>query len=523
MPVERYYLSESAYAYPSSNANDGGDDNTEYNLKTITDKFAIKSFVVRRESKYQNYFLLGYSDDPVGVKITGGECSINGYYFDLDDIVVETNKDSKTILAPLTKYNIVLRIYKDGNDNLRGDGTAVVGPNSGKLECRGIVAALMTDSEYESTDKNSLLLLGHTVTGPAGYLYTDPGSYIPDPQRFSFIDSETILTQDGQKIEDWVKEILDFGLTHLSQLNYYSNESDQSPKSTLKLTNDYKLIYQSDRGTMIDFIEVDARTHVCEKDNYTDSRFSENFSSEPSDTATWNGESDLICRSDHNHDRRYILRTCDDNSVTQTVKTNLDIDKTLGASRISVKASDGSSTTSFYNDGSAEIGNIKIYANGSITDVYNFTASGDIHAGRVFNAVWNDYAELYLKRDLNDESEAGTVICKTPGEFSYEPSNKFNRRLVVGVVSDTYGMLLGGKSTNTKEENLKEYYPISLAGRVKVKVKSGVKIKEGDLLCADDNGRATVKRFFTKGSVIGKALESSNGSKDKILIQVMVK
>lgn len=241
MSVERYYLSESAYAYPSSNANDGGDDNTEYNLKTITDKFAIKSFVVRRVGKYQNYFLLGYSPNPVGVKVTGGECSINGYYFNLDDIVIETNKDSRTVLAPLTKYNIVLRIYKDGNDNLRGDGTAVVGPNSGKLECRGIVAALMTDNEYESADKNSLLLLGYTVTDSAGYLSTDPGSYILDPSRFSFIDSSTILAQNGQKIEDWVKEILDFGLTHLSQLNYYSNESDKSPKSTLKLTNDYKL------------------------------------------------------------------------------------------------------------------------------------------------------------------------------------------------------------------------------------------------------------------------------------------
>lgn len=520
MSVERYYLSESAYAYPSSNANDGGDDNTEYNLKTITDKFAIKSFVVRRVGKYQNYFLLGYSPNPVGVKVTGGECSINGYYFNLDDIVIETNKDSRTVLAPLTKYNIVLRIYKDGNDNLRGDGTAVVGPNSGKLECRGIVAALMTDNEYESADKNSLLLLGYTVTDSAGYLSTDPGSYILDPSRFSFIDSATILAQNGQKIEDWVKEILDFGLTHLSQLNYYSNESDKSPKSTLKLTNDYKLIYQSDKGVTIDFIEVDRRTHVCDKKKYTSSQFIEDLSSEPENPDTWNGNSDLICRSDHNHDRRYIMRTCNNDSVTQTIKTNLDIDKTLRANLISVKTQDGSNMTNFYNDGSAKIGSIKIGANGNITEVYNLTASGDIHAGRVFNAVWNDYAELYFKKDINDDSDAGTVICKTPGELTYEPSSKSNCKLVVGVISDTYGMLLGGKSTNTDKENLKEYYPIALAGRVKVKVKSGIKIKEGDLLCADNEGRATVKKFFNKGSVVGKALESSDGSKDKILIQV---
>lgn len=525
MPFEKYYLSEDAYAYPSSNANDGGDDNTEYNLKTITDKFAIKSFVVRRKGQYQNYFILSYSSSPVGVKVSGGECSINGYYFSLGDIVVETTKDSHTVLSPLTKYNIVVRIYKDGNGNLRGDGTAVIGPNSGKLECRGVVVSLMTNDEYENTDQDSLLSLGYVMTDKKGNLPEDSSQYILDLDRFSFIDSSTILTEDGQKLEDWIKAVLNFRLTHLSQLNYYSNESDETPQSTLKITSDNKLIYQTNDeppSISFDLVDIDSRTHVAEKDNYTPAKFTDRASTNNSDT--WNGESDLLCRSDHNHDRRYILRTCEDTAATQIVETNLSVSKELSAAQVSVKNSSGNAVTEFNNDGSATVGSVNISSSGDISGVGDLSASGDISANRVFNAVWNDYAELYLKRDSGyNFDEPGTVICKTPEKLTYEPSSKSNCRLVVGVISDTYGMLLGGKSTNTKAENLNEYYPVAMSGRVKVKVKSGIKIKEGDFLCASSEGRATVKKLFKRGCIIGKSLESSDGSKDKVLIQVMLK
>lgn len=522
MSVERYYLSEDAYAYPSSNANDGGDDNTEYNLKTITDKFAIKSFVVRRQGRYQNYFLLGYSDDPVGVKITGGECSINGYYFDLNDIVIETNKkDGKTVLTPLTKYNIVLRIYKDGNDNLRGDGTALVGPNIGKLECRGIVASLMTDDEYNSIDKNFLLLLGHTVTDSQGYLYNS--DYVQDSDRFSFIDANTVLTESGRKIEDWVQESLNSGLSHLSQLNYYSEESDESPKSTLKIIEDGGLVYQTTDGQEIssfNVVDINNRTNVSEKDKYTESKFTESLSGSPEDSDNWNGESDLICRSDHNHDRRYILRTSDNNEVTQVVETNLKVVKDLITGRLSVASPDGSEVTSFDNDGSSKLGQVEITESGDLSGIKNLTASGDIRAGRVFNAVWNDYADA-LKKNEGLVTEPGDIISKDPEGF-YKLSSSDDPKMVVGVHSDTYGHLLGGDQDRSVEDNLSEYVPVAVAGNVRVKLKGPASC--GDLVVASDApGVGVVTKEYVPGTVVGKVLENKEGdSIERVLVQVML-
>ena len=138
----------------------------------------------------------------------------------------------------------------------------------------------------------------------------------------------------------------------------------------------------------------------------------------------------------------------------------------------------------------------------------------------MYNAVWNDYAELYLKQDPDEVIEPGTVICKVKGKSCYTSSNQSNLNLVVGVCSDSYGYLVGGDENLTYEENLKKYVPVSMTGRVMVKVPKGVIIEEGDILSADINGCAYPRDV--RGQSIGKALESSDGSKDKILMQVFL-
>lgn len=163
------------------------------------------------------------------------------------------------------------------------------------------------------------------------------------------------------------------------------------------------------------------------------------------------------------------------------------------------------------------------------TDILKLTGSfvvdGDvstINGGKVYNAVYNDYAELYPKHDINEELNPGDIICVDDISGKYRKVRKISDiKLVVGVYSDSYGFLLGGDKGKTEKENLKKYIPIGLSGRVYVNVESD-DILPGDLLKSNANGKA-VKAYPSCGDfgcIIGKALsESKNG---KVLIQTML-
>lgn len=145
--------------------------------------------------------------------------------------------------------------------------------------------------------------------------------------------------------------------------------------------------------------------------------------------------------------------------------------------------------------------------------------SGVVRATKVYSAVYNDYAELFKKADPTQYLEPGDVIAKiTTGGYglAFDGSNK----RVVGVYSDSYGQLLGGDDDKTLEENLQEYIPVGLCGRVKVKVKGVVKI--GDLLTlSDEAGIACATKDYIPGEIIGKALESKDTAYTE-LIEMMI-
>lgn len=95
--------------------------------------------------------------------------------------------------------------------------------------------------------------------------------------------------------------------------------------------------------------------------------------------------------------------------------------------------------------------------------------------GKVFGAVWNDYAE-YRK---SPETCAGRVVCEC-GDGSLRRSTK---RLQSGaeIVSDTYGFAIG----ETKECKT----PIAIAGRVLAYPnEKRSSYKPGDPVCAGPNG-----------------------------------
>lgn len=111
--------------------------------------------------------------------------------------------------------------------------------------------------------------------------------------------------------------------------------------------------------------------------------------------------------------------------------------------------------------------------NGTYLPVYggtingHLTVTGDVRASKVFNAVWNDYAEFF---ERGEETEPGDLIaldCSSDKEQYIKAS--LENPVLVGVHSDSFAHLIGGKEVSF-EENIKEFIPVGLAGRVKCKV-----------------------------------------------------
>ena len=144
---------------------------------------------------------------------------------------------------------------------------------------------------------------------------------------------------------------------------------------------------------------------------------------------------------------------------------------------------------------------------GTITG--NLVVNGTITGSKVYGAVYNDYAELFEKDDYSKTYEFGHIIALNEETGKYKYATKDDSSLVVGVVSNNYGTLLGGDKGKSEEENLQKYIPIGLAGRLPIYIIG--KIKAGDLITISDiEGVGIKSEDKVMGTIIGKALESKN-------------
>ena len=133
----------------------------------------------------------------------------------------------------------------------------------------------------------------------------------------------------------------------------------------------------------------------------------------------------------------------------------------------------------------------------------SLSASGTITASKVYNAVYNDYAEFYEKAN-NEDVKYGYVIELNPDTGRYHIACHEDSTLVVGVSSNTYGHIIGGEPLENMEENLKRYIPVGIAVRVRVRITGIVHI--GDRLTSAANGCAKTSKREIPGSIIGKLL-----------------
>lgn len=136
----------------------------------------------------------------------------------------------------------------------------------------------------------------------------------------------------------------------------------------------------------------------------------------------------------------------------------------------------------------------------------NIWAKGDITGNKVWNAVYNDLAELF-KADTNVKLEPHQVVVMNDnGEVTL--TNKPEDGRVIGVYSNTYGHLLGGEERD-KIDDHEGYIPIGISGRVKVRVKG--KIAVGDLLTTSDIPGVAIKSENKKlGTIFGKAMQTTD-------------
>lgn len=162
------------------------------------------------------------------------------------------------------------------------------------------------------------------------------------------------------------------------------------------------------------------------------------------------------------------------------------------------------------------------------TDILKLTGSfvvdGDVstvNGGRVFNAVYNDYAENYEKQDILEIIEPGDIICVDDITGKYRKIRTMSDlKLVVGVCSNTYGFLLGGEENLSKEEMTLKYIPVGISGRVYVKT-DNKNIRPGDLLKPGLDSKATKAYMHNDfGCIIGKALECPKNG--KVYMQIML-
>lgn len=151
----------------------------------------------------------------------------------------------------------------------------------------------------------------------------------------------------------------------------------------------------------------------------------------------------------------------------------------------------------------------------------DLTVGGNISASKVYNAVYNDYAEWFERGD--DATEGHIIALDETSEKEQYIKATDKSRAVVGICTNNYAHIIGGESHEDYEAyNLKKFIPVSLAGRVPVYVKGKVGI--GDSIVPSEVpgiGKA-IKGNVNIGKTVGMALQKSDDEGIK-LIKVLVR
>ena len=506
--VHRYLVTKDytkdPFIYPAANRNDGGEDNNEPNLSSITTKFAISNFSVRETDSELaagvRYFEVTKSGDRQ-LSVYRGLCSLAGRFVKIP-VNMTIDLDESVLLKG--KYYIVLELILDGSQLVRGDGIEVIGYNAGKLVCNGLNMTIHDNESYSSlteSRKFRSLMLASFELDASGNI--DESSIIRNPAINSFIDADSIIDKSGTTLKEWINNRLNQEIDkindRINRLDTLTHYDEDTPVSRVRITYQdgvpqlimYSIVNGEETNpyNITNVLKtVDDRTQVIDSNRYINDQGELVQQSSSNNGST--GSSRYIARCDHSHDRRYLLTETSgiSNLATQDINSKVNFKSNIVIS------------TDPYSESSNKIQLDP--EDGSIV------SSGTITGSKVYNAVWNDYADAVLREDPMEDIEPGDLVCKSKDTTGYTKSSCSNKDLVVGVVSDTYGILLGGDKGKSEKDNLLKYIPVAVSGNVKVKVIGTA--NPGDFVEVSDVpgvGRAVHPGNHTPGTVVGKLLE----------------
>lgn len=169
-----------------------------------------------------------------------------------------------------------------------------------------------------------------------------------------------------------------------------------------------------------------------------------------------------------------------------------------------------------FGNGAGEVGPVTM---GDLSAL-NINASKDIIGSRVFNAVWNDYAEYFPKKKETLTEPGDIIALDENSDDEYYVKATDSHSVIIGVHSDEFGHLIGGKKPKENEDyleiNKENFIPIGLAGRVKVKFKGiarkGMKVVPSEIAGV---GREFNSKTDSLDKIIGTIVENNLEKKIK--------
>lgn len=144
----------------------------------------------------------------------------------------------------------------------------------------------------------------------------------------------------------------------------------------------------------------------------------------------------------------------------------------------------------------------------------SISASGNIVGAKVFNAVYNDYAEWF---ERGDDASTGDIVALDLDTGKYRKAT-MDDKVIAGIVSNDYAHIIGGKPfDNYVEENMKYYIPVCLVGRVIVKVTGSVQI--GDYIVPSKTPGVGVAVHKWTDKSVGIVVQKKDNGFVKVLVR----
>lgn len=505
--------SQNILVFPSTNSMYDGKPLSESNLVTPVTRLTELNFKLTEDD-----FELVLSS---ALTIGSGEANINGYY-------IQTTA-SIEITSPADGY-IVIQLVRGEDGNLLGDNSAVLQDTQ---IYQGVDFNVMSDEDYAEADQKDILVLGEIRDGALIISETSSlridGSTVSVDKHFPETGKTSLANYLSQMRDKFVPR---YGTSSIRILTESEGEYtlgaddklqfDPDNGAFIALDGDNTAAYRYDK-IVIRTQNNDTITLGCQNGalvlsyNNTTITLDENITATASRlTMQLVGAQFLI------KDGETTVFSFDvDTHLCNTFSQNISTDKAVKADSViandvkvlnsiqfskSVSLVDGSYTT--------EDMETSLTVETDEDENETLVCSTDFSAARVFNAVYNDYAEFYEKEE---EIEVGDVVEINSETGKCRRAQEQCSRTVVGVCSNTYGHILGGDQMSIAQ-NLMRYVPIGLAGRVRVKVVGAV--FPGELLCSAGSGLAMAALNPEKGTIIGKALEENKTG--TVLMQIML-